>query len=229
MKYFRFCFYFLLLVLFSWHGFCANNDKVPQNELPMYGGVPRTPAEKAADEKFVQDVTREFGSKEAAFENGFELGWAYYAKRDYVKAMYRFNQCWLLNPDDVRLNNAFGVVMAARGDLKSAVSWFQKGADKGDPKAQFNLAKAYMNGQGIKQSPKDAVKWYRLAAEQGLEWAQNMLGVCYEYGLGTPRNTVEANQWYEKADANGATAEEKKWRHKIDENVPPEGEMVKEE
>ena len=206
----------------------AKNNKTPTNEIPMYGGISRTPYEKETDEKFIQSVLKEYGSKEVAFQKGFEFGWNYFYKGDYAAAMRRFNQCWLIDPDDSRIFNAFGMIAAERGNLKEAIDWYQKGADKGDPKAQFNLANSYFNGRGVKKNYKEAAKWFHLAAEQDLEWAQNMTGLCYEYGFGVPRNTVEANKWYEKADSNGATDEEKSQRHQIDKNIPPEGGMIKE-
>lgn len=162
----------------------AESSKTSTNEIPLYGGIPRTPYEKEADEKLVQSVIEEYGSKEAAFQKGFEFGWNYFHKGDYAAAMRRFNQCWLTNPDDPRIFNAFGMIAAEKGNLKEANDWYQKGADKGEPKAQFNLANAYYNGWGVKRNYEVAAKWFRLAAEQNLEWAQNMMGIFYEYGFG---------------------------------------------
>ncbi|MDD5226444.1 MAG: tetratricopeptide repeat protein [Candidatus Omnitrophica bacterium] len=157
----------------------AMASKKPTNEIPMYGGIPRTPHEKEADDKLIQSTIKAYGSKEAAFQKAFEFGWSYFYKRDYATAMKRFNQSWLIDPDDPRVFNAFGAVVEAQGDSKEAVSWYLKGADKGDPKAQFNLGNAYFNGNGAKRNYVEAAKWFHLAADQNLEWAQNMIGVCY--------------------------------------------------
>lgn len=194
----------------------------------MYGGIPRTPYEKKTDEELIESTLKAYGSKEAAFQKGFEFGWSYFYKGDYAAAMRRFNQCWLINPDDPRVLNAFGMIAEKQGNLKEEIEWYQKGAEKGEPKAQFNLANSYFHGHVIKRNYESAAKWFRLAADQNLEWAQNMIGIFYEYGLGVPRNTPEANKWYEKADSNGAKDEEKIWRHRIDKDTPPEGGMIKE-
>jgi len=207
---------------------CSKTNEIPKNEIPMYGNVPRTPYEKKADDEFIQSELKLNGTKKIAFQKVFELGWHFFFKGDYAQAMRRFNQCWLLDPDEPRIFNAYGAIAEKQGKLTEAIYWYQKGADKGDPKAQYNIADSYFHGRGMKKSGKEAVKWYRLAAEQDLEWAQSMIGICYEYGLGVPRNTPEANKWYEQADSNGATDKEKSWRHKIDKDIPPEGGMMKE-
>lgn len=81
-------------------------------------------------------------------------------------------------------------------------------AKKGDPAAQFNLAKLYRMGQGVAQDDKEAVKWYRRAAEQDFEWAQGSLGVMYERGRGVPQDYQEAVKWYRRAADNDlATAQ----------------------
>lgn len=225
----RISIYFLTLCMaFSYASF-AMSKKIPSNEMPMYGGIPRTSDEKGADDKLIQSTISEYGSREAAFQRAFEFGWNYFYRENYAAAMKRFNQSWLIDPNDSRIFNAFGMVVAAQSNQAAAIPWFQKGADKGDPKAQFNLGNVYFNGNGTKRNYVEAAKWFRLSAGQGLEWAQNMMGFCYEYGMGVPRNLAEAGQWYAKADANGATEKEKSWRHHVDNTLPPEGEMIKEQ
>ena len=219
-----------MLALFFVSSLCSsNNYEAPKNETPMYGGIPRTPDEEKADREFVRDVLKNYGTKGEAFQAGFELAWSFYDKGDYAQAMRRFNQAWLVDPNDPRIYNAFAALAAKKGDEKSMIDWYLKGAEAGEPKAQYNLGDCYFHGRGVKKNYKEAAKWFYAAAEQGLEWAENMTGVCYEYGLGVPRSTAEANKWYEKADKHGAADKEKSWRHKMNEGIPPEGEMMKEE
>ena len=52
---------------------------------------------------------------------------------------------------------------------------FKKDVEKGDPKAQYNLAVMYKNGQVFAKNYKLAVKWYRKSAEQGYERAKEVL------------------------------------------------------
>ena len=58
---------------------CAVNSSpewTRTDEVPMYGGMDRTayPELKAADEKFIADVTREWGSREKAAQAWVEQG-----------------------------------------------------------------------------------------------------------------------------------------------------------
>ncbi|MBU2512161.1 hypothetical protein KJ966_12545 [bacterium] len=69
----------------------------PINELPMYGGVEKTPEQKKLDDEFIKTVTQQNGTREKASENVANLGWKYLRKGDQKTAMKRFNQAWLLN------------------------------------------------------------------------------------------------------------------------------------
>lgn len=76
-------------------------------------------------------------------------------------------------------------------------------AQKGDPKAQFELGVCYFYGKGVSENEEEAVKWWRKAANQGLAEAQFNLARCYENGEGIQRNYAEAMKWYRKAAEQG--------------------------
>ena len=58
---------------------------------------------------------------------------------------------------------------------EKAAKWYQKAADQGVAKAQYNLGNCYRLGQGVAQSYEKAAKWYQKAADQG-DAEEN---VCY--------------------------------------------------
>ena len=60
-------------------------------------------------------------------------------------------------------------------DLKEAVNWYKKAAERNLAKAQFYLGWMYENGLGVKKDLTEAIKWYRKAAEQGYEPAKALL------------------------------------------------------
>lgn len=66
-----------------------------------------------------------------------------------------------------------------KGDITTAASLFEKGAEQGDSAAQFNLAVIYNGVRGVSQDYAEAVRWYKLAAEQGNKSAQYNLEVMY--------------------------------------------------
>ena len=82
------------------------------DQLPMYGGLDRqsVPELKAADEQLIANMTREVGTREKASELFVEQGIRYYKQNDYVAAMRRFNQAWLLNPNNPDVFWGFAIV-----------------------------------------------------------------------------------------------------------------------
>jgi len=78
-------------------------------------------------------------------------------------------------------------------------------AEKGDPKAQFNLASMYYYGKGLPQDYAQAAGWYRKSAEQGDALAEFSLGLMYYNGTGLPQDYNEAASWYRKAGEQGET------------------------
>jgi TPR repeat protein len=83
------------------------------------------------------------------------------------------------------------------------VSKLRASAEAGDASAQFNLGRAYEDGNGVPKNDDSAVKWYRKAADQGNAEAENRLGVMYRTGLGVNRDKEEAVRWYHKAAKQG--------------------------
>lgn len=84
-------------------------------------------------------------------------------------------------------------------------------AEKGNAKAQFNLAALYAKGEdGLPQDYAEAAKWYRKAAEQGDAEAQAALGRLYANGTGVPQEDKEAYFWLSLAH-EGANEDNKGW------------------
>ena len=64
-------------------------------------------------------------------------------------------------------------------DVEKAFCWYQKAAEQGYAKAQYNLGVCYANGTGVEKNIQKAVELYQRAVEQGNADAQNNLGHCY--------------------------------------------------
>ena len=70
-------------------------------------------------------------------------------------------------------------------------------AEKGDPEAQFNLAKNYEAGRGgLKKDYAEAQRWYLRAADQGDPFAQASLALLFRFGKGVAQDYVEAYKWF---------------------------------
>ncbi|MDB5593987.1 MAG: sel1 repeat family protein [Hyphomicrobiales bacterium] len=73
-------------------------------------------------------------------------------------------------------------------DVLRAQELFQYAASTfGDPNAQYNLARIYLDGAGVTKDPRQAVGWLFLAAEKNHMESQALLGNLLFTGQGVPR------------------------------------------
>lgn len=84
-------------------------------------------------------------------------------------------------------------------DPAKAAKWYRKAAEHGLPRAQYNLARLYADGQGVPQDYRQAFHWLRKAAAQNYVLAWNRLGVMCERGKGVAHDDVEACKWFSLA------------------------------
>ncbi|MDO5297605.1 MAG: tetratricopeptide repeat protein [bacterium] len=106
------------------------------------------------------------------------------------------------DPELERLNKA-GNDAAERKDYAEAVKYYREAAEKGSPKAQYNLGNCYSKGKGVDKDPMQAVYWYRQAAEQGFAHAQHNLGCHYIGGYGVDKDPVQGFIWVRKSAEQG--------------------------
>lgn len=102
-----------------------SNTTAPTNELPMYGGIPRSAQEKAADEAFIAEMDR-LGSRETAVKKMLQFGQEFYKKGDFKSAMKRFNQAWLLDPNNAEVYFNFAIVLDRQGKTDEAIKLYRK-------------------------------------------------------------------------------------------------------
>ena len=65
----------------------------------------------------------------------------------------------------------------------------------GDPNAQYNLARLYLDGNGVEADPRQAARWFNLAAEKGHAPAQALLGELLINGQGVPAQRARGLMW----------------------------------
>ena len=90
----------------------------------------------------------------------------------------------------------------AQKNLDDAES-YRAQAERGDPRAQYELGHLFFEGRGVPQDYEESVYWYRAAADQGWVPALSSLGFMYEQGLGVPKDNAEALVYYQKAADHG--------------------------
>lgn len=101
---------------------------VPFDLLPMYGGMDRStiPELKAADEELIAGTTAYAGSREKAAEGFLNNGFIYYQQDDLDNAMRRFNQAWLLDPQNPEVYAGFASVLHDQGKNCEAMEMMEK-------------------------------------------------------------------------------------------------------
>ena len=91
-------------------------------------------------------------------------------------------------------------------DLKTALQWYKKAAEKKNPEALYRLGMAYKNGDGDEPvNYEKMMLYFNEAAERGHAEAQYQAGYGYENGIGVPLNVSKAKFWYQKAADQGQT------------------------
>lgn len=102
--------------------------------------------------------------------------------------------------------NEYGDHDTRKSDRQAAqelVRTYLHDAEIGDVDAQYQLAMALLNGQGIAQDQALARIWFALAGKT-LAAASNMLARCWEKGWGGPQNEQQARTTYQNAIAQGS-------------------------
>ncbi len=65
----------------------------------------------------------------------------------------------------------------------------------GDSTAQYQLARLYLEGNGLDRDQRQAARWLNLAAEKGHSSAQALLGQLLVNGQGVPRQRARGLMW----------------------------------
>ncbi|WP_316823094.1 hypothetical protein [Pedobacter gandavensis] len=95
--------------------------------LPKYGNLPKSEAQKDADNKLINNLVQQEGSRSKASAALIKLGFNYIYQGEIKTAMYRFNQAWLLDSTNVDIYWGFGAIYHYLGDEKSATEQYDKG------------------------------------------------------------------------------------------------------
>jgi TPR repeat protein len=100
----------------------------------------------------------------------------------------------------LNLGAAYDNGIGVERDIDKALHWYQKAAEQGLAKAQYNLAHLLATEE---ISTVAAAEWMLKAANQGMADAQYLMGVIYAEGLGVGIDDKKAVFWLKKAIAQG--------------------------
>ena len=103
-------------------------DKDPSLQ-PEYGNIQKTPEQIDVDQQFIDKLLDEYdGDKKKASKKMTELGFKYlYEKGDFVTAMRRFNQAFLVEQNNADIYYGYGTVFFNLGEMEKARMQYDKG------------------------------------------------------------------------------------------------------
>ena len=90
-------------------------------------------------------------------------------------------------------------------NVPEGVKYIRMAAERGDAKAQTQLAFMYIKGEGVPQDMKKAFDLYMQAAVQGDATAQYNVGIMYYFGKGVDKDIDQSFIWYKKSAEQGHT------------------------
>lgn len=89
-----------------------------------------------------------------------------------------------------------------QGNFEEAAIAYLISANEGNSEAQFDIAYAYFNGEGIERDYASAAMWFKRSARQNYAKAQYNLAYCYMNGRGVPRDYDKASDLLHQSATN---------------------------
>jgi Tfp pilus assembly protein PilF len=140
--------------------------KAPINEQPFFGFAVKDSAQQAADANFVNAIIPAAGTREKAFEETTKRGWRAIDAGRMGEAAQRFNQAFLISPEQSVVYHGFATVTQIRfRDLDAAEELFKIALKQPNPGKALNadygrlllIAKRPRDAQPVlEQAVKDA-------------------------------------------------------------------------
>ncbi len=157
----------------------ARSLSAPANEVPMFEGVKKTPEQLKADREFVDLAVKEKGGRAAAAGHMIKRGWEACDENDFAAAAKRFNQAWLIDPDNAKVYHGFGVWAGKQNKIDDAFKYLLKAGELcgTDPAILCDLGLAYILCAQMNQDKPEQKKKYLADACGVFEKASKLEGL----------------------------------------------------
>jgi tetratricopeptide (TPR) repeat protein len=162
----------LLIIALSSCASVPNEQRI--DNIPMYGQpeLERPASFKKGDEDFIKQASSKFGGDRHIASDA----WAHVAENfidegNYHYAMRRYNQSWLLDPDNYKAYWGFGRIMLYRHEYDEAFKHFERAKQLIDdpyqePALLSDVGVAYHNkGNSLKGDQEGQAKYFKLSNE----------------------------------------------------------------
>jgi len=113
---------------------CVTTGGTRIDNVPMYGqpNVQRPDELKRADEDFIKQASEGLGGREKASQAWASQGDKFFSEGNLDFAMRRYNQSWLLNPNNYQSYWGFGRVLLQQGKIGEAIQHLEKSKQLAD-------------------------------------------------------------------------------------------------
>lgn len=95
--------------------------------LPKYGNVKKSEKQLKADEEFIETILKQHNTRENGSNELIKLGFKYMYKNNLRTAMFRFNQAFLLHPENSDIYWGYGAIYMTLGDFEKAKEQYTEG------------------------------------------------------------------------------------------------------
>lgn len=95
-------------------------------EIPLWEGMQKNAQMLEADKTLIENIRKANNSDlRVGAKRAIELGWQAFENKDFETAIRRFNQAWLLDPENPAIYWGFALVTHMRGEpLETVERWF---------------------------------------------------------------------------------------------------------
>ncbi|MHB1749843.1 MAG: tetratricopeptide repeat protein [Acidithiobacillus sp.] len=102
--------------------------------------------------------------------------------------------------------NALAIYYDQTKDYQKAIHWYKKGAEDGDPEAEYELGYFLCEGPGVTHDIQAGMAWLKKAADQKNQNAMKLMGYLYAEGKddALPKDYNKAVSEYERAANAGS-------------------------
>jgi Tfp pilus assembly protein PilF len=144
--------------------------KAPINEQPFFGFAAKNSEQQAADANFVNAIIQAAGTREKAYEETTKRGWRAINANRMGEAAQRFNQAFLISPEQSGVYQGFAAVTLARfKDLDATEELFKVALKQPHPMKALNAD--YGRFLLVAKRPKDAQSVLEQAVKDAPDFA----------------------------------------------------------
>ncbi|BDQ35398.1 tetratricopeptide repeat protein [Pseudodesulfovibrio portus] len=194
----------ILLVLFAACVFSlpVRAGEYPMNEVPMYGGIEKTPALLQADEHLISDIEAKGYTREQGAVLFAKRGWDFFRKGDMSTAIKRFNQAWLLDGDNYQAYWGFALVYLLRdADIENADRMFVKALSLEPDAGNFYMEYGRFTAENKSENPEEAIALFQKGLAIAPRIRDGYVGLILSYD--EKKDVESAYYWYRQGKTHG--------------------------